>query len=187
MSGTVPTPWLQSVQSYRAWGRGVGGIMGQHRGQAEPSRTQSLREKQLLQTKSPLLNSSVCTHVHPGLCIHVHMCMHAHRCTFRPGAPPHRAGGGVTSASHYNCRSSGAGRRPGKDFPSGPRGQGSTWECNQRTEGMPKFVGVLHLCPSRAHLLKVGIPLLGRDDKLDPFAHVVLELTDGREGGGGGL
>lgn len=35
--------------------------------------------------------------------------------------------------------------------------------------------------PLWAHLLKVGIPLLGRDDKLDPFTHVVLKLTGGKE------
>lgn len=35
--------------------------------------------------------------------------------------------------------------------------------------------------PLWAHLLKVGIPLLGRDDKLDPFAHVLLQLTGWRE------
>lgn len=46
---------------------------------------------------------------------------------------------------------------------------------------MPKRVGALRLCPSRAYLLKVGVPLLRCDDKLDPLAHVVLELAGGRE------
>lgn len=35
--------------------------------------------------------------------------------------------------------------------------------------------------PLWAHLLKVGIPFLGCDDKLDPFTHVVLKLTGGKE------
>lgn len=50
---------------------------------------------------------------------------------------------------------------------------------------MPKWAGVLHVCPSRVHLLKVGVPLLGRDDELDPLVHVVLKLTGGEEGKGG--
>lgn len=49
--------------------------LGQEHGATQASRTLSLlREKPLLQTKSPLLNSCVYTRVHSGLCIHVHIC-----------------------------------------------------------------------------------------------------------------
>lgn len=85
------------------------------------------REGQLLQAKSPLLNSCgcvyACTCVH--MCVYASMFVHTH---FTPGAPPRRAGGEVTSASHCNCRSSGGGRTPGRGCPSGPargRGQGA--------------------------------------------------------------
>ena len=78
-------------------------------------------EGQLLQAKSPLLNSCgcVCVPVCVPMCVRV-------RTHVTPGAPPRRVGGEVASASRCSCRSSGGGRTPGKGCPSGPaRGGGS--------------------------------------------------------------
>lgn len=38
-------------------------------------------------------------------------------------------------------------------------------------------------CPFRTHLLKAGVPLLCRDHKLDPVAHIVLKLPGRRRKG----
>lgn len=86
-------------------------------------------EGQLLQAKSPLLNSCGC--VCMRACMRAHVCACECVCVrvrthVTPGAPPRRADGEVASASRCSCRSSGGGRTPGKGCPSGPaRGGGS--------------------------------------------------------------
>lgn len=80
-------------------------------------------EGQLLQAKSPLLNSCECVCMCACMRAHVSACAHTY---VTPGAPPRRAGGEVASASRCSCRSSGGGRTPGKGCPSEPaRGEGS--------------------------------------------------------------
>lgn len=124
----------------------------------------------------------VCMRAHVCTCVCASMSVHTH---FTPGAPPRRAGGEVTSASHCNCRSSGGGRTPGRGCPSGPTRGGGQWEgYGQEREpggaGGCAGAGWASLsCPSRTHLLKAGVPLLRGDHKLDPLTHVVLKLPGG--------
>lgn len=101
----------------------------------------------------------------------------------RPGAPPHRAGGEVTSASRCNCRSIVGGQTPGRGCPSRPAGWGGVHVGHVSEEGvewMQGWVGSPSPCPSGAYLLKAGVPLLCCDHKLDPVAHIVLKLAGGR-------
>lgn len=82
-------------------------------------------EGQLLQAKSPLLNSCGCVCMRAHVCACECVCVRV-RTHVTPGAPPRRADGEVASASRCSCRSSGGGRTPGKGCPSGPaRGGGS--------------------------------------------------------------
>lgn len=163
--------WKGPTHLFQTLGQGY----RRERAQAEPRQNLSwslLRKEQLCQKK--VFIKLMCAHVYTRIQV----------CTLRLGAPPHRADGGVTSAFHYNCRSTGAGRTPGKGCPSGPGGEGSTRDRVSQDRGNSKVgLGSPSLPPPqpRAHLLKDGVPLLGCDNELDALAHVVLKLTGGRE------